>query len=86
MVAGSISRIVNSFGATWGHVRPVSEPRQIFFNADSLVPGLDFAHLSVGDRVELDEEVDRANGMRAINLRRTAAASAAVASDEAMVL
>lgn len=85
MVAGTISRIVNSYGSQWGHVRPDREPRQVFFNVDSLVDGADFSSLSVGDGVEFDEEVDRANGLRAIRMRRISAAPAAPTADEAVV-
>jgi hypothetical protein len=74
LVAGTISRLVNSYGSKWGHVRPDREPRQVFFNADSLVEGVDFAALAVGDAVEFEQETDRANGMRAFKLRVTAGA------------
>jgi len=70
MVAGTISKIVNSYGSMWGHVRPDREPRQVFFNVGSLIEGVDFSSLAVGDNVEFDEEVDRANGLRAIGMRR----------------
>lgn len=74
MVAGTISRIVNSYGSRWGHVRPDREPRQVFFNAESLVEGVNFATLALGDAVEFEQEPDRANGMRAFKLRPIAAA------------
>ena len=74
MVAGTISRIVNSYGSKWGHVRPDREPRQVFFNVESLVEGEDFAALGLGDAVEFDQEPDRANGMRAIHMRLIASA------------
>ena len=87
MVAGSISRIVNSYGSQWGHVRPDREPRQVFFNVASLVEGIEFGSLALGDRVEFDEEVDRANGLRAIRMNRLSeAAPMASAADEAVVL
>ena len=74
MFAGTISRIVNSFGSQWGHVRPLREPRQVFFNVESLAKGTDFTALAVGDSVEFEQEPDRANGMRAIHMTRLAAA------------
>ena len=85
VVTGSISRIVNSYGSKWGHVRPDREPRQVFFNADSLVEGIDFSSLALEDRVEFDEEADRANGLRAIRMRRVAAAPVATPAGEAVV-
>ena len=48
MVSGSIVKIVDTFGSQWGHVRPAREPRQLFFNVDSLVEGVDFSTLAVG--------------------------------------
>lgn len=69
MATGTITRIVNTHGSSWGLARHDREPRHVFFNAASLVEQADFASLSVGDAIEFDEELDRANGMRAINLR-----------------
>jgi hypothetical protein len=74
LVAGTISRIVNSYGSKWGHVRPDREPRQVFFNVDSLGEGVDFTSLGLGDSVEFEQETDRANGMRAIHMRLIASA------------
>ena len=85
MVSGSIVKIVDTYGSQWGHVRPAQEPRQLFFNADSLDEGVDFTTLAVGDSVEFDQEPDRANGLRAINMRRLQGAAGAVAAGEAAV-
>jgi cold shock CspA family protein len=74
VVSGTIVKIVNSYGSKWGHVRPEREPRQLFFNAESLVEGDDFAALAVGDLVEFNQEPDRANGLRATQMRRLAGA------------
>ena len=76
MVSGSIVKIVDTFGSQWGQVRPSREPRQLFFNVDSLVEGVDFTTLAVGDNVEFDQEPDRANGLRAIHMRRSESKSA----------
>ena len=70
MSRGKIIKIVSSYGARWGHVRPDDEPRQLFFNAESLTDGLEFTALAIGDAVEFSQEVDRANGMRAIQMQR----------------
>ena len=87
MVSGSIVKIVDTFGSQWGHVRPAREPRQLFFNVDSLVEGVDFSTLAVGDSVEFDQEPDRANGLRAIHMRRLEGgdAPAGVAAGETAV-
>ena len=82
MVAGTISRIVNSYGSKWGHVRPDREPRQVFFNVDSLVEGVDFTSLGLGDSVEFEQETDRANGMRATQMRLIASAPREAVSPE----
>jgi cold shock CspA family protein len=67
---GVVTKIVSSYGARWGEVRPDQEPRQLFFNHDSLSEGLEFTSLVLGDRVEFSQEQDRANGLRAIEMRR----------------
>ena len=70
MTRGTITKLVSSYGARWGHVRPNDEPRQLFFNGESLIEGLDFTALAIGDAVEFSQEIDRANGMRAIQMQR----------------
>jgi len=70
MIEGTVTKIVSSYGARWGHVRPDKEPRELFFNHDSLSEGLEFITLALGDRVEFSQEPDRANGLRAIEIRR----------------
>jgi len=70
MTRGTITKIVSSYGARWGHVRPDAEPREVFFNGESLTDGLEFTTLTIGDTVEFSQEVDRANGMRAIQMQR----------------
>ena len=85
MVSGAIVKIVDTYGSQWGHVRPAREPRQLFFNVDSLVKGVDFTTLAVGDSVEFDQEPDRANGLRAVHMRRLESAPAEVAANETAV-
>jgi hypothetical protein len=80
LVRGTIDRIVNTYGSSWGHIRAEREPRHVFFNAASLVEGLEFGMLSLGDTVEFDEELDRANGLRAIGMCRIAVATREVAA------
>jgi len=70
MTQGTVTKIVSSYGARWGHVRPDQEPRELFFNGESLAEGLDFITLTLGERVEFSQEPDRANGMRATEMRR----------------
>ena len=70
MTQGTVTKIVSSYGARWGNVRPDQEPRQLFFNRESLAEGVDFITLVLGDRVEFSQEPDRANGLRATGMRR----------------
>jgi cold shock CspA family protein len=69
MSRGTVSKVVRSFGARWGRVRPDGEPREVFFNASMFVDVSDYERIAVGQRVEYDEEADRANGSRAIRIR-----------------
>jgi cold shock CspA family protein len=69
MSQGTVSKVVRSFGASWGRIRPDGEPREVFFNASTFVDASDYEQLAVGQRVEYDEEPDRANGSRAIRVR-----------------
>lgn len=68
MTAGRITKIVTSFGATWGRVQPHGESRELFFNLESLARPADFNEMKEGQEVEFDEEADRANGARAVHL------------------
>jgi hypothetical protein len=61
MTTGKISKLVSSYGATWGRIKPAGEDRQVFFNARSVV-GFDYLDLTLGQEVEFTEEADRANG------------------------
>ncbi len=66
---GKISKLTTTHGSTWGKVRPDDSPREVFFNATSLVDDHDFGSLEVGQDVEFDEEPDRTNGMHAVRVR-----------------
>ena len=68
MNRGSIAKMVRSFGSEWGRIRPRDGAREIFFNVASLKDPEAFDSLKVGDYVNFDEENDRANGTRAINV------------------
>ena len=68
-MTGTVSRLVNTHGSSWGKIRPATSPREVFFSPSSMDDPGAFPHLSIGDRVEFEEEVDRANGMRAIDVR-----------------
>jgi cold shock CspA family protein len=65
---GRITKLANTFGSTWGWVRPDRALRDVFFNLESLVNPADFTRLVEGDLVEFEEEAERSNGMRAINM------------------
>ena len=70
---GTVSKLVASFGSTWGLIKPVGESREVFFNANSLVDHPEYALLVVGQDVEFDEEFDQANRTHALRVSRTAA-------------
>jgi cold shock CspA family protein len=77
MTLGSITKIVRTFGSTWGRIQPQGETRQVFFNTPSLAEGTDFASLEVGQTVEFDERVDQVNGSHAEQLVVVSAAATA---------
>ena len=62
MKQGSITKIVKTFGSRWGKIRPLGDPREIFFNAASFDEAVDFASLEVGQDVEFVERADHATG------------------------
>ena len=76
MTTGKVTKIVRSYGSTWGLVRPVNEPRDVFFNLTSLVDAADFATLQEGDPVQFEERPDRANGMHAFQMSRISSPAA----------
>ena len=73
MRRGIVSKIVNSFGASWGRIRPEGESREVFFNASTLLNASEFPTIAVGQPVEFDEEPDRANGSHAVRVSLIAA-------------
>jgi hypothetical protein len=75
-MTGAISRLANTHGSSWGKIRLTGEPREVFFNAASMATAKAFWDLQIGEEVVFDEEVDRTNGMRAINVRLATASPA----------
>jgi cold shock CspA family protein len=69
MSRGVITKVVRSFGSTWGLVRQADAKHELFFNLQSMLNKADSANLRVGQEVEFDEEVDQANGTRALRMR-----------------
>jgi cold shock CspA family protein len=65
MTRGSVTKLVNSYGAKWGRIRARGQSREVFFNAASLAEPTDFVTLQVGQEVEYSELPDRVNGARA---------------------
>ena len=72
MTAGKVTKLVRTFGSTWGRIQPDGETREVFFNAASLVVASGYADLEIGQEVEFEEERDLANGTRAIHIRTVA--------------
>jgi cold shock CspA family protein len=68
MTKGKVTKLANTFGSSWGRVRPDRGLRDVFFNLESLVDPADFARLTEGDAVEFEEEPERTNGIRAIRM------------------
>jgi len=66
---GRGTKLINTGGVRWGLVRLESGLREIFFNYSSLSDPSDFPRLAVADLVDFEEELERANGMRATRLR-----------------
>lgn len=69
MSRGVITRVVRSFGSTWGLVRAAEAEHDSFFNLQSMLNKADFANLRVGQEVEFDEEAYQPNGTRVLRLR-----------------
>ena len=65
---GTITKLVKSHGSSWGRVRPSGTTRDAFFNPASFVRSGDFALVEEGLEIEFDEEIDRANGTRAVQI------------------
>lgn len=77
MTRGTVSKLVSSFGSTWGRIKVEGQEREIYFNASTLVAPSGYAGIGLGQAVEFDEEPDRANGTRAERVKLVAAPSMA---------
>lgn len=80
MLTGTVTKLVKSFGSTWGRVRPARRTadrgsRHVFFNVASLIDASDFARLSEGSAVQFNVRRDRANGVSALRMRILGASS-----------
>ena len=73
MTKGTITRLTNSHGSTWGYIQPAGTVRVVFFDLLSLSREADFVNLIEGQDVEFEEEANRVNGTRAVGLVRLAA-------------
>ena len=73
MTKGTITRLTNSHGSTWGYIQPAGTSRVVFFDLHSLSHEADFVNLATGQDVEFEEEVNRVNGTRAVGLVRSVA-------------
>ena len=68
MKRGTVTKLVNTHGSTWGRLRPTDEDREVFFNADSLAQPSDFSAIELNQEAYFDERLDRVNGSRAVNM------------------
>ena len=75
MTAGMITKLVRSYGSTWGRIKPHDETREVFFNAETLVDSSAYPDLMLGQDVNFDEEPDRANGTHAVHVKISAFAN-----------
>jgi cold shock CspA family protein len=69
VIAGVVTQLTNARDAKWGKVRLAGFMREIFFTAEDLINSEEFDRLTPGQPVEFEEQPDRAQGMRAVNLR-----------------
>ena len=65
---GKITKLVKTYGSSWGRLRPNGTSRDIFFNPASFLRSDEFDRAEEGFEVEFDEEQDRANGTRAVRV------------------
>jgi cold shock CspA family protein len=75
MTRGHVTKLVRSFGSSWGRIQPEGETRDIFFNTASLRESAGFLTLSLGQEVDFCEVRDLANGSRAQDVQLTHAGS-----------
>ena len=83
MKQGTVFKLVHTFGSKWGRIRPSGEDREVFFHPASLDDPAEFDRLAPGQRVLFLEELDRANGSHAVQVKRDPQESDAVSTDEA---
>jgi cold shock CspA family protein len=76
MTKGSVTKLVKTFGSTWGRIQPDGDSREIFFNVASLVEPADFPSMTVGQDVEFDEQPDQVNGAHAERVVLTSSSGA----------
>jgi cold shock CspA family protein len=69
MSRGEITKVVRSFGSTWGRVRHAGAEHESFFNLESMLNRADFPNLRVGQEVDFDEAADQRIGTRALRIR-----------------
>lgn len=65
MARGSVTKLVTTFGSTWGRIRRNGGSRDVFFNAAAIEKLGGFSSLEVGQDVEFDECPDFVNGSHA---------------------
>lgn len=82
---GSVTRLVNTHGSSWGKLEPADGSRSIFFNLHSLQERDDFQKLEVGSQVSFQEVTDQVNGSHAVNMTPTDAEAPAPAEKEAHI-
>jgi cold shock CspA family protein len=69
MTRGCVSKLVTSYGSTWGRIQPEGQAREVFFNSGALAEPSRYDELVLGQRVEFEEVPDRANGSQAIRVK-----------------
>jgi cold shock CspA family protein len=70
MTTGKVSRLVSSFGSAWGLIKPDDGAKDVFFSPQALVDPSEYGQIRLGQDVQFDEEPDRANGTRAVRIRK----------------
>jgi cold shock CspA family protein len=68
ILVGTVTRLVTSYGASWGLIAVDEISRKTFFNRASFVNQADLEALRTGDEVRFEAEPDSVNGSRAVNL------------------
>jgi cold shock CspA family protein len=65
---GVVTKLVRSFGSSWGRIQPDGETRELFFNQPSLIEPVNFDTLKEGQRVDFEEQADSVNKTHAIRV------------------